>query len=91
MSIELELDIPYDEVTELEQEYWALFQLYDLPLIYQELKYDFDSFFESFKLLKKNRMLSKQYILKILRYAGHELPLLEDNIRELRSEIIELE
>ena len=39
IDIAIELDIPYDEVTELEQEYWALNQLYDLPLIYQELKY----------------------------------------------------
>jgi hypothetical protein len=85
------LDIPYDEVTDLQQEYWALNQLYELPLAYQELKNDFDSFFELFKLLKENKMLSKQHILKILRYAGHELPLLESKIRKLTSDIIELE
>lgn len=36
-------------------------------------------------------MLSKQYILKIFKYAGHDLPLLEAKIRGLRSEIIDLE
>jgi hypothetical protein len=68
-----------------------LIQLYDLPLIYQELKYGFDSFFELFKLLKKNKMLSKQHILKILKYAGHDLPSLENKIQILTNDVIELE
>ena len=70
IDVAIELDIPYDEVTELEQEYWALNQLYDLPLIDQELKYDF----ELFKIMKKNKILSKQHISRFLRYAGHDLP-----------------
>lgn len=36
-------------------------------------------------------MLSKQHILKILRYTGHDLPLLENKIRKLTNDIIELE
>ena len=36
-------------------------------------------------------MLSKQHILKILRYAGHELPSLENKMRKLTNDIIELE
>jgi hypothetical protein len=36
-------------------------------------------------------MLDKKRISRILRYAGHDLPLLENKIRGLRSEIIELE
>lgn len=36
-------------------------------------------------------MLSKQYILKFLRYANYDLPSLENKLRKLRSEIIELE
>ena len=91
IDVAIGLDIPYDEVTDLQQEYWALNQLYELPLAYQELINDFDSFFELFKLLKENKMLSKQHILKILRYAGHDLPLLESKIRKLTSDIIELE
>ena len=90
-NVAIELDIPYDEVTELQEEYWALTQLYDLPLVYQQLKYDFDSFFELFKLLRKNKMLSKQHISKILKYAGHDLPSLESKIRKLTNEIIDLE
>jgi hypothetical protein len=36
-------------------------------------------------------MLGKQYILKFLRYANYDLPSLENKLRKLRSEIIELE
>jgi hypothetical protein len=36
-------------------------------------------------------MLDKKRISRILRYAGHDLPLLENKIRGLRCEIIELE
>ncbi|MGB7663606.1 MAG: hypothetical protein WBL67_12805 [Nitrososphaeraceae archaeon] len=38
IDVAIELDIPYDEVAELQNEYWALNQLYELPLLYQELK-----------------------------------------------------
>ena len=62
-----------------------------MPLVYQELKYDFDSFFELFKLLKKNKILSKQHISRFLRYAGHDLPSLESKIRKLTSDVIDLE
>ena len=87
----IELDTPYDEVTELQEEFWALTQLYDLPLVYQQLKYDFDSFFELFKIMKKNKILSKQHISRFLRYAGHDLPSLLSKIRKLTSDVIDLE
>lgn len=91
INVAIELDLPESEVFDLQAEFWALNQLYELLLVYQELKHDFDSFFELFKLLKKSKMLSKQHILKILRYAGHDLPPLENKIRKLTSDIIELE
>ena len=91
IDVAIELDLPESEICDLQQEFWALHQLYDLPLVYQQLKSDFDSFFELFKLLKKNKMLDKQHILKILRYTSHDLPSLESKIRKLTSEIIDLE
>jgi hypothetical protein len=91
IDVAIELDLPESEVNDLQQEYWALNQLYELPLVYQELKYSLDSFLELFKLFKKNKMLEEKHISKILRYAGYDLPLLENKIRELRSNVIELE
>ena len=91
IDVAIDLDMLYSEVIELQEEHWALHQLYELPLVYQQLKYDSDSFFELFKIMKKNRILSKQHILKFLRYAGHNLPSLENKMRKLTSEIIDLE
>ena len=91
LEVAIELDISYSEVIDLQQEYWALKELYDLPLVYQELKHDFDSFLKLFKLIKKHKLLSEQHILKILRYAGHDLPSLESKIRKLTSDVIDLE
>jgi predicted nucleic acid-binding Zn-ribbon protein len=65
--------------------------LYDLSLAYIELKHDVDSFITLFRLLKKNRMLNKKYIFKLLRYAGHDLPSLENRIHTLGSKVIDLE
>jgi hypothetical protein len=91
IDVAIELDIPYGEVIDLQLEFWALKELYDLPLVYHELKHDIDSFFKLFKLLKKNKMLNERDIYRILRYAGHDLPSLENKIRKLTSDVIELE
>jgi hypothetical protein len=91
IDIAIELDISYGEVIDLQLEYWALKQLYDLPLVYQELKRDFDSFFKLFKIFKKNKILNERDISKLIRYANHDLSSLENKIRKLTSDVIELE
>jgi hypothetical protein len=91
IKIAIELDISYSEVIDLQLEFWALKELYDLPLVYQELKHDFDSFIKLFKILKKNKMLNERDIYRILKYAAHELPTLENKIRKLMNDVIELE
>jgi hypothetical protein len=74
IEVAIELDISYNEVIDSQQEHWALKELYDLPLIYQELKHDFDPFLKLFKILKKNKLLNERYISKLMRYANHDLP-----------------
>jgi hypothetical protein len=91
IKIAIELDISYSEVIDLQLEFWALKELYDLPLVYHELKNDFDSFLKLFKIFKKNKILNERDIYRILRYAGHDLPSLENKIRKLTSDVIELE
>jgi hypothetical protein len=91
VDIAIELDLSESEVYDLQQEFYALNQLYDLSLVCMELKHDFDPFITLFKLLKKNRMLGERNISQLLRYACHDLPTLENKIRQLRSDIIDLE
>jgi hypothetical protein len=91
IDIAIELDLPVNEVHDLQLEFWALHQLYDLPLVYQELKHDFDSFLQLCDMMKKNRLINQKDIQTLLRYASFNLPSLENKIRKLTSDVIELE
>jgi chromosome segregation ATPase len=91
IEVAIELDLPESEIYDLQQEYYALNQLYDLSLVFIELKHDIDPFVTLYKILKRNRMLDKEYIFKLLRYAGHDLPSLENRIQSLSSKVIDLE
>jgi hypothetical protein len=91
IEVAIELDLPESEVYDLQQEYYALNQLYDLSLVFMKLKHNVDPFVELFKILKKSRMLNKEYIFKLLRYAGHDLPTLENKIQTLTSRVMDLE
>jgi predicted RNase H-like nuclease (RuvC/YqgF family) len=91
IEVAIQLDLPESEVYDLQQEFYALNQLYDLSLVFIELKHDLDPFVTLFRILKKNRMLNKKYIFKLLRYAGQDLPSLENRIQSLSSKAIDLE
>ena len=65
IDIAVELDISYSEMFELQQEYYALKELYDLAFVCMEVGNDLSSFMELFKLLKRNKMLRKKQILSI--------------------------
>jgi hypothetical protein len=91
IEVAIELDLPESEVYDLQQEYYALNQLYDLSLVFMELKHDVDPFVALYKILKKNRMLNKKYIFKLLEYAGQDLPTLENKIQDMSSRVIDLE
>jgi chromosome segregation ATPase len=91
LEVAIELDLPESEVYDLQQEFWALNQLYDFSLALMELKHDIDPFVKLFRILKKNKMLNKEYIIKLLKYAGHDLPTLENKIQTLTSRVMDLE
>jgi hypothetical protein len=91
LEVAIELDLPESEVYDLQQEYYALNQLYDLSLVFIELKHDIDPFVTMYKKLKKHKMLNKRYIFKLLRYAGHDLPSLENRVQRSTSKVIDLE
>jgi hypothetical protein len=46
---------------------------------------------ELYKLLKRNKILSKKTLLKFLSYANEDLPSLEDRCRKLGSVSVELQ
>ena len=91
IDVAIDLDMPFSEVIELQQEYWALKELYDLAFVFLEIKNDLSSFMKLFKLLKQNRMLNEKHILKYLRYAEDDLPSLEKRCQQLSSDVLELQ
>jgi hypothetical protein len=91
IDVAIELDISALEVEELQQEYWALKQLHELVLLFNEIKNDLPSFIKLFNLLKRNKLLSDNHISKFLRLADHDLPTLESKSQKLTSDIIYLE
>lgn len=91
IDVAIELDMPYSEVVELQQEYWALKELYDLAFVFLEIKNDLSSFMKLFKLLKQNRMLNEKHMLKFLKYADEDLPTLENRCQQLSNDVLELQ
>jgi membrane-associated HD superfamily phosphohydrolase len=91
IDVAIELDLPSNEVDELQQEFWALNQLPEVALLYDETKNFLSSFLKLYHYLKDRRMLSEEHISKFLRYANHDLPQLTNKIQQLTSDVIDLE
>ena len=87
IDVAIQLDIPYSEVEDLQQEYWALKDLYDLACMFIDIKSDLTPFVKLFRLLKKNKMLDEKKILKFIKYANEDLPALEYRCHKLGSDI----
>jgi hypothetical protein len=90
VDVAIQLDIPYSEVEDLLQEYWALKNLYDLACLFIDIKSDLTPFVRLFRLLKKNKMLDEKKILKFIKYANDDLPALEYRCHRLGSDAVEL-
>jgi hypothetical protein len=60
IDVAIQLDIPYSEVEDLQQEYWALKNLYDLACMFIDIKNDLTSFVKLYRLSKKNKGVRKR-------------------------------
>ncbi|HZD33934.1 MAG TPA: hypothetical protein VE130_01910 [Nitrososphaeraceae archaeon] len=85
------VDLPYSEVEDLQQEFWALKSLYELACMFMEIKNDLIPFVKLYKLLERNKMLDEKHVLKLLRYANNDLPALEYRCRQLGSDAVDLQ
>jgi exonuclease VII small subunit len=91
LDVAVELDLPASQVHEIQLEFWSLNELHDLVFLYDEIKYYLPSFIKLFHTLKRNKLLGGDRITKFLRYADHDLPVLENKIQKLSSDAIDLE
>jgi hypothetical protein len=91
IDVAIQLDISYREVEDLLQEFWGLKGLYDLAFLFMDIKNDLTPFLKLFRLLKQSKMLGEDHISKFIRYAGHDLPSLENKFQSLSGDVIDFQ
>jgi hypothetical protein len=91
LEVAIELNLPATEVHNMQEEFWALNQQYDLALAYGEIKNFLPLFMTLYRSLKERNMLNEEYLTNFLKYAGYDLPELTNKIQQLANEVIDLE
>ena len=91
IDVAIELDLSASEVQNMLEEYWALNDLHELALAYNEIRTYLPSFLKLFHCLKERRMLDEKHIFKFLKYANYDLSDLENRVQCLSNEITNLE
>ena len=91
IDVSIELDLSASEVQNMLEEYWALNDLHELALAYNEIRAYLPSFLKLFHCLKERRMLDEKNISKLIRYANYDLSDLSNRVQCLSDEIINLE
>jgi hypothetical protein len=91
IDVAIELDISAREIEDILQEYWVLNQLAELALVYYEIRNHLTLFLKLFHTLKKNKSINQGNIGRLLRYAVFDLPSLENRVKKLTGDTIDLE
>jgi transposase len=90
IEVAIKLDLKADVVDKLYQQFWRLEGLYQLNLVYKEIRRYLPSFLTLFRIMKQQRMMTEQDVVDALRF-GKELPQLKDQFEILVEEINSLE
>jgi hypothetical protein len=72
-EVTIELDLGADVVDRLYQQFWRLEGLYQLNMVYKEIRRYLPSFLTLFRIMKHQRMMTEQDVVEALRF-GKELP-----------------
>jgi hypothetical protein len=91
IDVAIELDLSASEVHEMQEEFWALNQQYELALVYGKIKNILPSFLKLFQSLKEFGMLNEESLSNFLKYAGQDLPELTYRMQQLANEVIDPE
>jgi hypothetical protein len=84
-QIAIALNIRQPEVTELQNEYWKLNQLYDLDQVYKETKGNFSSLVDLYRQMKTAGM-NIAHVIRLLSMANNDICSIEYQCQELRRE-----
>jgi hypothetical protein len=89
-EVAIKLDLGADVVDKLYQQFWKLEGLYQLNIVYKEIKRYLPSFLNLFKIMKQQKMMGEKDVVDALKF-GKELPNLKDQFQLLVEEINNLE
>jgi hypothetical protein len=90
IEVAIELDLPTYVVHDIQEEFFALNDLYELELVYDEIKAYLPSFLKLFHCLKQRHMLGEKQISEVLECAK-DLSHLTNRVRCVTNNLIELE
>jgi hypothetical protein len=90
IEVAIKLDLGADVVDKLYQQFWRLEGLYQLNLVYKEIRRYLPSFLKLFEIMKQQKMMGEKEMADILKKAK-EIPHLNDQFQLLIEEINILE
>ena len=68
-EVAIKLDLGADVVDRLYQQFWKLEGLYQLKLVYKEIRHYLPSFLNLFRIMKQQKMMSEQNVVDALKLA----------------------
>jgi transposase len=86
IGVAIELNLRESLATKFCREYWKLKQLYNLNMVYEEIKDDIASFLKLYKLSKTKGMGIKQ-VIDTLAIANNDLPAIEGRLKRQRNDV----
>jgi transposase len=90
IEVAIKLDLKAEVVDKLYQQFWKLEGLYQLNLVYKEIRRYLPSFLKLFEIMKQQKMMGEKEMADILKKAK-EIPHLNDQFQLLIEEINILE
>lgn len=85
VDVVIELDIPTDEANRIYRDFWKLKRLYQLNIIYDEIKNDMPSFLKLFRMIKDKGIAEKD-IIGLFQYSN-QIPSLGRIVQSLYKKI----
>jgi chromosome segregation ATPase len=86
LEVSIALNLRESEATKFCREYWKLKQLYNLNMVYEEIKNDIASFLKLYKSAKAKGM-GVQQVVDVLAIANDDLPAIEERFKRLRNDV----
>ena len=90
LEVSIVLNLRESEATKFCREYWKLKQLYNLNMVYEEIKDDIALFLRLYKLCKAKGM-EVQQVVDVLAIANNDLPAIKERFKTLRNDISTLQ